>query len=438
MIDPSVLKAQLHSLPTRSTRRYAAELWGTGEMGLPDDLLPDVNENVRATLRRLASMAQSLGPRIVQTKRFGVLGDITWGGDDTRVDQLLRDTDLEGVATEMFDDSRYSGMLTGVVRTDPDLNIARIEPLVGHVEPVYSPHSPTLVMGLLHAWLETTGTSGTKWAVRLYDLHERTMREWRMLHDPTSIIKTEPSTIVEPSSEYPDGAPTPRFAILNRDANRMPQGEMARLLPLLFADWSAQVRGSRIEESTAIPQLVVSGEVEDGTSERSPTHVIRLLDNGDAKYLVPGDMSTLHDRHDRILERIREDGNLPGGFLGSQTPSGEALREANAKFISANRSDATRLGMVLTQLAQDLARANGIDANINVSVSINREFTRQQDIEDGIKLYTSGLAPLDAIVRHLHPFLPSWSDEDLEAFLQSQAELVPPDATPVDMASVVE
>jgi hypothetical protein len=406
-------------------------------MGLPENLLPDVSSEVRKTMRRLANMSQSLGPRIVATKRFGTIGDINWGGNNTQVDRMIRREDLETVAAEMLDYSLYSGIMAGIVRRDPDVGEARIEPLIGHVEPVYSPHSPTLVVGMLHAWVETS-TDTVRWAVRLYDLHERVMREWRMLTEITGVEKREPDVIIEPSSEFPMGAPVPRFAILSRDPARMPHGELARLLPLLYADWSSQIRGSRIEESTAIPQLVVKGEVEDGTDERSPTHVIRLLDDGDAKYLIPGDMKTLHERHDRILERIREDGNLPGGFLGSQTPSGEALKEANAKFISANRWAATRLGRVLTELVGDLAMANGLQEAPEVSVSINREFTRQQDIDDAIKLYRNELASHEAVVRHVTPFLPSWSDEDVEAFIQSRAELVPPEPTPAGLAEVPE
>lgn len=437
MIDPAVLKAQMLGLPTRSGLRYAAEAWGTNRMGTPDDLLPDVSSEVQATMRRLARMASSLGPRIVATKRFGVIGDVNWGGASTTIDKLMRAADPDALAAEVFDQSMYSGIMAGIVRRDPDIDDFRMEPMIGHVEPVYSPNSPTLVTGLIHAWVETD-TSETSWAVRLYDLTERTMREWRRLTRPEDLARRDPTDVIEPSGEYPDGAPTPRFAILARDPERMPHGEVARILPLLYADWSAQLRGGRIEEATAIPQLVVSGEVEDGTSERSPTHVLRLLDNGDAKYLVPGDMGTLHDRHNRVLERIREDANLPGGFLGAQTPSGEALQEANAKFISANRWLAQRLSRVLTELATDLAAANGVTEEVPVTVSINREFTRQQDIEDAIKLYTNDLASHEAVVRHVTPFLPTWEDEDVEAFIAERRELVPPEPTPTGMAEVPE
>lgn len=424
MIDPATLKTQLTGLTTRANQKAVAEAWGTGDIGIPESLLPDVTEAARKALYRLATQAQSIGPRVVKIKRFGVLGDLNWGGQNETLDQLLRAQDLEGTATEIYEQALYSGILAGITRRDPNTGETRIEPLVGHVEPVYSKDSPTLVAGIIHAWTDG-GTNGlAKWTVRLYDLNERVMREWRDLTDPARITRSEPAETIGPSAEYPGGAPMPRFAILERGHDRMPKGELAKLLPLLFADWSSQVRGARIEESTAIPQLVVKGEVEDGTTERSPTHVIRVIEDGDAKYIIPGDLTSLHTQHDRVLERIQEDANLPGSFTGGQTPSGVALQEANAKFISSNRYSAARLSRVLTELTADLCEAEGIPDPPLVTVTINREFTKQQDIEDAVTLYEKGLLEHGAAVRHISPFVPTWEDGDLEEFIESKRAVV--------------
>lgn len=430
MINPATLKGQLSSLPTRANRKASAEAWGTGDIGVPEHLLPDVTEAAREALTRIAQTAKSIGTRVVESKKTGVLGDVNWGGKKSSMDRLLREQDLEATADELLEQALYSGIIAGIVRRDPSTNQARIEPIVGHVEPIYGADSPTLITGVLHAW--TTRSNGAaKWTVRVYDLQERTMREWRDLTDTQRIARGDqaPDAVIEPSAEFPAGAPMPRIQMIGRDSGRMPKGELAKLLPLLWADWSSQVRGSRIEESTAIPQLVVKGEVEDGTNERSPTHVVRVLEDGDAKYIVPGDMSTLHEQHNRILERIREDGNLPGGFLGSQTPSGVALQEANAKFISANRRYAIRLSRALTELVADLADAEGIADPPQVTVTINREFTRSQDIDDTIKLFRDDLVDHGAAVRHVTPFIPTWEDDQVEAFIASRAEAVPVEPT---------
>lgn len=428
MIDLTTIKPQLSGITTRAARKAEAERWGTGDLRVtPTELLPDIDsDEAQKALRRLASQAQSLGPRVVSIKRFGVLGDINWGGDNPAADEALRAQDLEATVDEAFEQALYSGIIAGINRRDPLTGTTRIEPLIGHVEPIYSADSPTLAIGLLHAWVTPTENGLSKWTVRVYDLLERSMREWTNLTDPATVSKSSPSTVVEASAEYPSGAPIPRFRVVQKDADRMPMGELAKLLPLLKADWSSQVRGDRIEESTAIPQLVVKGEVEDGTNERSPTHIIRVIDEGDARYIIPGDLGSLHDHHNRKLERIREDGNLPGGFLGTQTPSGEALREANSKFISANLYYAARLSLVLTELAADHCEAEGLGTPPTVTVTINREFTRQQDIHDTIALVNADLVAQDAATRHISAFIPTWSDEEVEAWIKEQRERMRP------------
>lgn len=437
MIDLSTVKTQLSGLTTRASLKAKAEEWGTGDLhAIPEYLLPSIeSDEARAALIRLAKQAQSIGPRIISIKRYGILGDLNWGGDNTQADAALRAMDLDATADEMLEQSLYSGVIAGINRRDPDLGVTRIEPLIGHVEPIYSTASPTLVAGIIHAWLQADTTGNIKWTIRVYDLIDRSLREWRDVTDPLTLTRTTPSEVVERSGEYPAGAPMPRFAITSRGSDRMPLGELARLLPHLYADWSSQVRGDRIEESTAIPQLVVKGEVEDGTNERSPTHVIRVIEDGDAKYIIPGDLTSLHEHHNRKLERIREDGNLPGGFLGSQTPSGEALREANAKFISANRWVAARLSRVLTALTADHCEAEQLGDAPQVTVTINREFTKQQDIQDAVTLYNAGLVDHAAAVRHISVFVPTWEDDDIEAFIDSQRELIPPEPTPPEAAN---
>ena len=153
MIDVSTLKTQLSSLPLRHDRRFTAEEWGTGHLpGIPTNLLPDVSEAVRDALVRIARQCQSIGPRIVNIKRFGTIGDINWGGENNTVDNLLREQDLDGLADELLENAYYSGMIVGITRRDPETGEIRMEPLVGHVEPVFSRTSPTRVAGILHTW----------------------------------------------------------------------------------------------------------------------------------------------------------------------------------------------------------------------------------------------------------------------------------------------
>lgn len=447
MIDPRTLKTQLSGLTSRAATRADAEMWGTGELIVtPEELIPDVPDAARTAFTRLAKQAQSIASRVVKTKKYGVLGNITWGGDDTRLDQRLREQDLDALADEILEQSYYSGIMAGIARRDPITGDMRLEPIIGHVEPIYSPDSPTLAVGLLHAWRDTPiqadgslDTTGQKWFVRVYDTLNRRMLQWNALSDVTRVAKQPPDLTVERSSEYPSGAPVPRFQVTHRGYGRQPLGVIAQLLPLVKSDWSSQVRGDRAEENTAFSQLVVKGSVEDGTSERSTNHVITLNEGGDAHYLDPASMETFHKHHDRKLERLREDANMPGGFLGrtGSAPSGEALREANEKFISSNQYDAQRLSRVLTDLTRDLAEAEGLDQTIEVSVSINWNFMRGTIITDTINVHKAGLIDKGAAVRTISQFFPTWSDDDVEAFITREARNEPPpDTLPTEQEAV--
>jgi len=431
VIDPARLKTQLAGLATRYNARLEAEMWGSGDLQiLPEDLLPSVPDAARPALIRLAKQAQSIGLRIVNTKKAGTLGGVNWGGDNTSLDQALRAQDLDALAAELLEYAYYSGMIAGVVRRDPELGMARIEPLIGHVEPIYNRDSPTVVAGILHAWLDyTDGSTVARWYVRMYDVIDRRMLQWDAVQDSSRVYAQPPTSVVERSAEYPGGAPVPRFAILGRGVDRMPRGVIPKVLPLIKSDWSSQLRGDRAEENTAFSQLVVRGEVSDGTDERSPQHVIRTDEGGDAHYLDPASMQSFHEHHDRKLERLREDANMPGGFLGGgNTPSGEALREANEKFVASNQVDATRLARVLTELVADLAAAESLGQPAEVSVSINWNFMRSQIIQDTITAYRDGLVEIGAAVRTISQFFPVWEDAEVEAFIQEEraATRLPP------------
>lgn len=431
MVDVTTIKTQLAGLPQRAAHASKVEAWATNSgIGIPEDIIPRVPAGARAALERLAGMCESIGPRIVQTRAFGTIGGVNWGGDDTALDGALRDLDLEGLAEELLTQGMVTGIIAGITRRDKASGELVIEPLVGYVEPVTDPSSRQSIVALLHAWVESSGAQET-WSVRLYDLGERTMLEWRGLRTPSDAVKREPQ-ITGPSPEYPAGAPMPRYALLGTyPKSKRPYGEMDRLLPLIQSDWSSQLRGDRAEENTAFPQLKLIGETADGTEERSTAHIIRVTEGGDAAFIVPGDLSQLHTHHDRKLERLREDANMPGGFLGAQTPSGEALREANQKFISACQRYARRLSRVMTALAADFAAALGIVETVEVTVLINREFTKASEIETVVLLYDKGLMDFSAAVRAVSVYVPTWSDAEVEAFIEAEvARLRPPQFVP--------
>lgn len=426
MIDLNLIKNELSAVSDRASNRYEAEVWGTGQFdSYPfKELLPDLPDKALEAAKRLAKMAQSLGPRVVGTKKYLTLGEINWGGDNSELDALIKAQDIDSLADEILEQSLYSGIMAGIVRRgalgedengDTVAGEPVIEPLYGHIEPLFDSDNPNQVAGIFQAWLPTDARE-PGWRVRIYDFAQQTMREWHKLKEPWMVggnpVKTVPR------------APMPRYQVLRRGRGRLPIGDIELLLPLLKSDWSSQVRGDRAEENTAFAQLVIRGKVTDGTHERSPSHVITVEENGGAEYLTPGDLSQIHNHHDRKLERIREDANLPAGFSGvGETPSGRAFVEGNARAISDAKGKDKKMARLLTDLVSDFAKEHNAGKAPEVSVSINKEFEAAGELDRIVMLYDKGLLEHGAAVRAVSAYVSTWSDSEIEAFIKEEKQL---------------
>lgn len=429
MINPDTLKRQLAAIPTRYEAVRTAERWGKNQLdSLPTHLLPPINEAVSAAINRLAVTTSSIGPRIIRAIKFGTIGHINWGGDSTAADELMEALDIGSLADELLENGLYRGVMDGIVRRGLD-GLIRIEPLIGHTEPLFAEDSPVEVIGYLHAWMAPSPATGgsDRWNVRLYEYATRSMWEGRGLRTPTQFMLDGAEPTAGRTAEYPAGAPMPRYTITDRGIDRLPRGYFQSLLPLVQGDWVSQLRGDRTEESTAFAQLLIRGEVESATDERSPTHILRVHEGGGAEFLQPGDLSQMHAHHDRKLDRLKEDASMPGGFTSAQTPSGEALREANAKFLSLCQFYARALSRVLTALAADYCEAQNIENPGNVVVSINRDLEKEAEATRIREFWRDGLISFGAAVRAVAVLVPTWESEDVEAWITAEEGALSPD-----------
>lgn len=429
MIDASRLKTQLSNLPARAEESSEAESWGKNELGdlQLTRLLPDISEQVRADVERVARNCSSAGPQIIETIKFGTIGNINWGGDNTPADVLLDNLNLQSLAEDILESALYRGVMDGIVRRGLDDKI-RVEPLIGHTEPIYAVDSPVEVIGYIHAWTSPDSAGNPRWTIRVWDFTEGSMLEQSNLTDPAAFnLEAARETAVTRSDEYPDGPPMPVFVLADLSKNRMPRGFFVKLLPLIQGDWVSQVRGDRTEELTAFPQLVIKGMVESGTHERSPAHIIRVEgEHGNAEFMMPGDLTQMHSHHDRKQERLRADAMMPGGFMGGgrEAPSGEALREMNAKFINMCKRYAALLSRTLTLLMENYAAAHGVAAPGPVIVGINREFEKDAEANRIISLWREGLIDFGAAVRAVSVLVPTWPSDKVEEWIKAEAARV--------------
>jgi hypothetical protein len=422
-----ITDTQLKDQALGLTRRYAdytiAQQWLLGKLdSTPAHLLPPVESGEgENALRRLGQQVNSIGPRVLSTKRNGVIGDITWGGDNPRADELIRALNLEETANRLFE--RLFGYGIAAITAFDGEDGPRLSRLGGYLEPVLDPYDIDIVMGLFQVQAEKTERGVTKYRVRLWDWHD--------MPDELAIVR-EWDGVTDPSNLPGDGEPSepiarPHWHIMQVGPDGKPLGEFQQALPIVFSEWASQIRGDRAEEATAFPLMKISGEVL-GAEKRGPSHIVEVSADGDVSYLLPGDLRQMHEHHSRKLERLREDLSLPGGALGTQTPSGEALREANQKFIASCRAYANALTNLLSGGVNDYLALIGFPQRLNVNVDVNREFEKAERVQFILELYKENLVPLEAAVRSVSVYIPTWSDTEVEEFIARQTTRITPDS----------
>jgi len=420
MIDvtDNVVRAALASVEARAAQHAEAYDWALGRLTSPPvDLLPPVQtEEGRLELPRIWRQSQTFGPRIIDRIIWGTIGEVNWGGEGGKIDAELEALQLDLMAQRLLVDLLVGGIAAVWAYVDERTGRPRVSRLSGYLQPLTDPDDVDRVVAIYQAW-QSADVRSSRWHVRIYDLEEGVLREWRDLRTPTNLAA--------PPAEYP-GIRPPSYRMLHLGDDGLPQGPLMSALPVLKAELAQQMRITRVAEQSAWPVLAIRGQI--NPDHRGPARVLQLSEQGSAEYLRPGDLSQLEGLHDRTLERLREDLSLPGGFLGRQTPSGEALREANLKFVQACSSYARLLSGLLTEVVTEYAGLAGLSNPPEVSVLINREFDRAERIGSVLELYREGLIPLSVAVNEISVYLPTWSDEEAADWIaQNERKLTPED-----------
>lgn len=414
MIDIEHIKNSLDGAVNRYDEFLETMRWFIGPLGdIPRELLPAPEGDAgQQALSRLAKMAVSSGNHIYQQVRDGIVGEVNWGGKSEGLDERLEELDLRNLAEKLVERGLISGFMAGVVNVDEE-GVPTISRLGGYVEPLTDPYDYDRVVGVVQIMRErsstTTGTS--RYTVRVYDLQARVVHVWKDVSDMSRL---------GPADEELEVMFPPRVYVLQTGSDGHPIGDMQRVLPLVKSEWASQVRGDRVEEATGFPQAVVKGDVLSGVDKRGPTNIIELSADGEYAFVLPGDLSQIHEHHDRKLHRLRESARLPAGSLGAQTPSAEALREAAVKFVQMCNRYARALSAICTELVDDLAEFYGAHEVVPVVVTIDREVARQQEIESVLELWEAGLMPFGEAVRAVSVYVPTWSSSEVEAWVEEQ------------------
>lgn len=407
-----VVRAQLQAVGERLRETELA--WDIA-LGLyrpsPGDITPMPTSEVGLeAFRRAVKRVGSYGPRVLATIVNAVMGDVNWGGDSKRLDRYLSLQSLYSLARALAEDYLVAGVAAGYVYS-PDGERPRIGRIRGYVQAYLDPDDSDRVLGLYQAAraVEATPRPTPVYRVRVWDLEAREALVWTRLNDPTALARS-PDRVVQ--------GVLPRYRFYAME-DGVPLSPFIQNLPLFFDLVASDLYLARVEELAAYPIPVFDRETK-------PQHIGPGLPiQGEFRWERPGDLGELRAQRQVKLERLRDAFALPGGFLGNDSPSGEALREANVRFYQQAQSIAAVFSELLTELVADFARALG-EEPVPVVVSPSQAGKDAEKLQVITLLYEKGLIPLRVAARELQPLLPTWSDEEMAAWLERQESIVTP------------
>lgn len=434
-LDAEYIRAYLRDVAHRIERAATVLDWAHGQQTLiSDEIIPPFPADSRARERaeadwdRYKAQIQGLGPRILKSKRNGAIGEVNWGGDNVQLDERLEALDLRELARKAFDNLVANGISAAWAYIDEDTNEPRIQVLGGYLEPIYAEGDPDgQPIGLFQA-MQDPAHRQVRYRVRIYDFHERSIREWRGLQQ-AAFLAREPDRLWEQTSQ-------PRVVVFDTNQDGRPVGELDQALELLKGEVATQLRILRVADAQAFSLLYMIG-VWDKPFELGATTILRgHSDQGgaaDAGRIEAGDMQALFTLHDRVMERLRADLMLPIASIGEGGwPSGEALQQANIAYVSSSTDYANLMSTLLTDVVRDYSVLAGRREAPEVSVTINREQMRQVISMQVREDWRAGMIPLRAAVLRLAPYYPEWASEEIEAFLAREEgrEASPPAPPP--------
>jgi hypothetical protein len=446
------LLARLH-LDSALQRIHAFDMITDITLGIwvPEDdfLLPAPNNTTRKEAwARVKRQMQTDGPSILKTKLAAVLGDVSWGGNSDSLDDALAGIDLRALARRLLRPYITHGMMAGVTTQVEGMMEPRITRLGGYLEGITDPDDVDTIVGIYQvipvntitaggvtraaggtdAAFGTPGTTtrpenGIAYHVRVYHWGDSPpdradLLEWNNLRNPTHLSRAPIETL---------GVQRPRFRILEQTPEGLPLGEMEVLTPQLMALWATEARMTLSEELSAFPMLKVMGEALGDDWAIGPGEPISLAEGSDAEWMEPGNLAELREQRDLRRERNRNDASLPGGFLGNDSPSGEAISEANIRFRQNISGYANDVQGILTELVADYATLVGVSEQPSVSVTPSKEYDAKERIESVIALFASGLLPLNVAAREIQVFFSTWSDDELNEWVVEQSAVVRPE-----------
>ena len=386
-----------------------------------------IGSDRHAAFLRAARKTSTAVPLVISKSLAGLdFGNVTWSDAETQkdaVDDVLHNLRLGDLARDVARQYKMSGATAILASTPLDTEGRATEPvleiLTGMNIPYTDPKAPGRVNGWYRAiqYLDETYQGKLRWWVEAYEfLSDGSTRitVWRSLGDPTQLG-------MNPDDQFVTAA-RPRFAVYGLQDDLLPTSPVLTNLGRVFGLYATELTLATSEELAGWPMLFLKGNIDLEETEFGPAQPIVADENGDARWLDPGKLDELREQIKLKRDLLREVFNLPGGSLGSQTPSGEALAEANRGFMQETRALGDIVSRVLTEGANDYLRLLELP-EVTVSVPIDRAYLASTQLEMVEKGTDLGAIPTPVVARWFQQSLGStaYSDDELAEFIASLA-----------------
>lgn len=379
--------------------------------------------------RRAIRTVTPVAPLVLAKRLAGLdFEGITWSDPDGSMEEANAAVDalnLPSLAREAAAEYTIAGVVAMMASTpagDEDQGVNEGRPVLAILRGVNAPYTDPRDQASITGWyraIEYAERLGKlRWWVEAMDFQDdgSTMHlVWEGLQRPTD-LGLNPDQAFESTAR-------PRFALYGLQDDGLPVSPLLANMGRILGLYATELRLAASEEMSAFPMLVVKGSPE--FDQVGPAEAIVTDDepNSGAEWMAPGDLGQLREQVRLKRDQVREALALPGGSLGSQTPSGEALAEANRGFMQETQRTADAISGVLTDAVSDYLALLDLPP-VEVSVPIDRAYTTETMLDVVEKGLDLGAVPMSVAARMFQQFMGSgaYSDEELEAFLGILAE----------------
>ncbi|MDR9392600.1 MAG: hypothetical protein RI554_11300, partial [Trueperaceae bacterium] len=363
-----------------------------------------------AAWHRALNTTSNIVPVLMNKALAGLdFGGITWSEPDTQTDAVtdaMRSVDLPHLARNLAIEYKLGGAAAVIAQTPLDEAGNAQPPTMTILRGVNLPYTeaadPSKIKGWYRAieYIDDTSEGKLRWWVEVYDFQDAgpedpiTHRVWYSLPDPTHLG-------FQPDDEFQSIA-RPRFALYGTGTDGLPTSPLIANMGRVFGLYATELRLATSEELAAYPMLLTRGESD--VESVGPAESIAVESDGDARWMEPGNLEELRQQVKLKRDQVREAFSLPGGSLGNDTPSGEALQEANRGFMQESRALASSVSRVLTDVVSDYLRLLGLPG-VTVDVPIERAYMTNLQLEIVTKGIEYGVLPEKVAARRFQQFL---------------------------------